>query len=268
MKKIIIITGVIVVIIIGMIGVMMLSFSNTKIIYEPNTVENTVVQPVKFGHANIHFIKTETGYILVDTGMPHNNDKLDEAFVMTGVAPANVDLIIVTHGHMDHTGCLAYAKEITGAKVLSHISLSEQLAAGKIEPAVAQNSFGRFLNFMTGILKFFGGTDIEAVKPDILTEDHYDLAEHGIEGQIIHTPGHSQSSLSIILGTGEALIGDMIRDEGKGIFGPGQFYEDKPTLIESLEKVTSFEPATIYLSHGDFIDNSTLNKTIAALGER
>jgi glyoxylase-like metal-dependent hydrolase (beta-lactamase superfamily II) len=268
MKKIITIAGVVAVIVIGMMGVMMLSFSNTKIDYVPNTVENTVVQPVKFGHANIYFIKTTIGYILVDTGMPRNNDKLDEAFMMAGVAPTSVDLIIVTHGHMDHVGLIAYAKEITGAKILSHISLSENLANGIIESAVAQNSFGRFLNLMTGILEFFGGTDIEAVKPDILVEDHYDLAEHGIAGQIIHTPGHSRSSLSIILRNGEALIGDMIRDEGKGNIGPGQFYEDKRTLIESLKKVASFEPSTIYLSHGEYIDHSTLNQTIASLRER
>jgi hypothetical protein len=57
----------------------------------------------------------------------------------------------------------------------------------------------------------------------------------------------------------------MVRPEDEGEIGLGMFYEDKETLIESLEEVASFEPKTIYLSHGDTIDNTTLNKTIAAL---
>ena len=59
----------------------------------------------------------------------------------------------------------------------------------------------------------------------------------------------------------------MVRDEGDGEIGPGMFYEDKETLIESLEAVALFEPSTVYLSHGDTIDNSGLNKAIAALKE-
>ena len=45
------------------------------------------------------------------------------------------------------------------------------------------------------------------------------------------------------------------------------FFEDKETLIESLEKVASFEPRAIYLSHGDYIDNTGLNKAIVAIKE-
>ena len=265
MKKIIIVIGVIVGIIIVFGVVMMMGFNNTEITYEPNTNENTVVQPVKFGHANVYFIKTENGHILVDAGMPGDLTKLDEVFAIAGVDPQSIDLIIVTHGHMDHMGLLAYAKEATGAKILSHQSLAEKLTNGAIEAPVAQTLFGHFLNFMTGILELTGGGDIEGVTPDILVEDSFDLSEYGVSGQVIHTPGHSLGSVSIILDNGETLIGDMVRPEGEGEIGLGMFYEDKEILIESLEEVASFEPRTIYLSHGDTIDNTTLNNTIAAM---
>ena len=188
-------------------------------------------------------------------------------FATADVEPNSIRLIVVTHGHMDHMGLLAYAKETTGAKVLCHQSLSEKLADGEIEAAVAQNSFGHFLNFMTGLLEMTGGADIEGVTPDILVEDSFDLSEYGLSGKIIHTPGHSQGSISIILDNGETLVGDMVREEGDGEIGLGMFYEDKETLIESLEAVALFEPSTVYLSHGDTIDNSGLNKAIAALKE-
>ena len=267
MKKIVGTVSVIVGIAIVLGVVMMMSFFNTEITFEPNTDETSVVQPVKFGHANVYFISTENGHILVDGGMPGDTKKFDEVFATADVEPNSIRLIVVTHGHMDHMGLLAYAKESTGAKVLCHQSLSEKLADGEIEAAVAQNSFGHFLNLMTGLLEMTGGADIEGVTPDILVEDSFDLSEYGLSGKVIHTPGHSQGSISIILDNGETLVGDMVREEGDGEIGLGMFYEDKETLIESLEAVALFEPSTVYLSHGDTIDNSGLNKAIAALKE-
>jgi len=37
----------------------------------------------------------------------------------------------------------------------------------------------------------------------------YSLHEFGIPGSIIHTPGHSPGSVSVLLETGEAFVGDL-----------------------------------------------------------
>jgi hydroxyacylglutathione hydrolase len=266
--KIAVVTVVVVVGIIIVFGVVMIkSFSNSEIAFEPNADENSVVQPVTFGHANVFFIRTRDGHILVDAGMPGDTEKLDEVFATAGVDPSTIGLIVVTHGHMDHMGLTAYAKEITGAKVLCHQSLSGKLASGEIEDSVAQNMMGRFINFMAGIQEVTGGGDIEGVQADILVDDSFDLSEYGLSGKVVHTPGHSQGSLSIVLDNGEALIGDMVRDEGDGEIGPGMFYEDKEALVASLEEVVLFDSRTIYLSHGNTIDNTELRNAVAALKE-
>jgi glyoxylase-like metal-dependent hydrolase (beta-lactamase superfamily II) len=212
------------------------------------------VQPVKFGHVNIYLVKTDSGYILVDTGMPNKNEQIDEIFQKYAVDPKSVQLIILTHGHLDHVGSVAYAKETTGAKVLCQQSFAKDLAEGKIEPAVSQNFSGRIMNFMSGFL----GSKIGGVKPDIIVDEIFDLSEFGLPGKVIHTPGHSPSSLSILLENGEALIGDLIREERPGEVGFGMFYEDKNTILESLHKLAALNPRVIYLSHGTKINQQTL----------
>jgi glyoxylase-like metal-dependent hydrolase (beta-lactamase superfamily II) len=216
------------------------------------------VTPIKFGHANIYLIKTESGCILVDAGMPNKNKELDEAFRKEGVDPKSVQLIILTHGHLDHVGSAAYAQEITGGKILCQRSFSQDLADGKIETAVSQNFRGRILNYMSGLL----GSKIEAAQPDIVVDEELDLNEFGIAGKVIHTPGHSSSSISIVLDNGEALIGDLVREENPGQVGLGMFYEDEKTVFESLRKIMAFDPKVIYLSHGSSIDKHTLRHFI------
>ncbi|MFC2031216.1 MBL fold metallo-hydrolase, partial [Chloroflexota bacterium] len=216
------------------------------------------VRPVKLGHANVYFIETEGGQILVDAGMPNQAEELDAVFDETGIDPKSVQMIIATHGHLDHIGSIAHAQRVTGAKVLVHRSMADRLANGKIEPAVPRNLLGHILNLMTGL----AGSKFEGIEPVIVIDDEFDLGACGIPGKVIHTPGHSASSVSIVLDNGEALVGDMVRQEGSGKIGLGMFYEDKQALLESLERVAGLEPRIIYLSHGTYIDNSTLRSAI------
>jgi glyoxylase-like metal-dependent hydrolase (beta-lactamase superfamily II) len=218
------------------------------------------VRPISFGHSNIYLIQTESGYILVDAGMPNSEEKLDSAFQEAGVEPGSVQLIVATHGHLDHVGTLAHARKVTGGKVLCHRSFAGDLANGNAEKAVPQNLVGRLLNIMTGLM----GSKFEGIQPDILVDDEFDLAEYGVAGKIIHTPGHSPSSISIILDNGEALVGDMVRGAPPDEISLGMFYEDKGALLASLENVAAHEPRIIYMSHGTQIDNDTLRSTVEA----
>ena len=226
---------------------------------ENRKIEN-VVQPIKLGHVNIYLVKTKDGYILVDAGMPNATKKFDQALRTLGVDADEVSLIILTHGHLDHVGAVAQVQALTGGKILCHRSFAEDLANGKFEDATPQNLLGRVLNRMTGLL----GSGIDPATADILVDGEYDLEEFGVLGKVIHTPGHSQSSLSIIFDQGEALVGDLIRGEQPGKIGFGMFYEDRATALESVKKIAAFNPRIIYLSHGKTIDQQILNEFIAA----
>ncbi len=210
----------------------------------------SVVSPFKILNVNIFFIKTNNGYILVDSGIPGHKKRIRDAFSKLGIDPRSVTHIILTHGHLDHIGCLAYARELSGAEVICHRSYVEKLAGGEYETAVPRSLFWKIFNRPVSWLLH---TKLSPVTPDILFDKELSLDEYGIQGKIIHTPGHSPGSCSIILGNGEALIGDLVRKNRFGKIDTGLFFDDRDHIFESLEKIADLNPATIFLSHGGII---------------
>jgi hydroxyacylglutathione hydrolase len=107
------------------------------------------------------------------------------------------------------------------------------------------------------ISKFFKNPAFSAVNQDILVDDELKLNEFGVDGSLVHTPGHTPSSLTIVLPSSEIIVGDML--SGKKIKNGYKAYmpifaTDIFELKESLKKITVFSPEKIYNSHGDIID--------------
>jgi len=210
----------------------------------------SVVSPFKILNVNIFFIKTNNGYILVDSGIPGHKKRIRDAFSKLGIDPRSVTHIILTHGHLDHIGCLAYARELTGAKMICHRSIADKLTAGEYEEAVPRSAFWKIFN---GPVSWLLRSNLKPVTPDVLFDEELSLDEFGVRGKIIHTPGHSLGSCSIILENGEALIGDLVRENRSGKIDTGLFFDDRDQIIDSLEKIADLNPATIFLSHGGII---------------
>ena len=67
----------------------------------------------------------------------------------------------------------------------------------------------------------------------------------GIKGEIIHTPGHSNDSISLILDKGIAIVGDL---------PPIDFvdaYQNNQLLKESWKLILQYKPQNIYYSHAN-----------------
>jgi len=106
------------------------------------------------------------------------------------------------------------------------------------------------------ILKsFFIETDkslSKSIEVDIAFDNDIDLREFGVDGKIIHTPGHTEGSSSLILSDGKAIIGDLMVG---GIFFKKVphcplFVSDISKLKESIKKVILSSQKIIYTSHG------------------
>lgn len=58
--------------------------------------------------------------IFIDGGAPGGLKAFQRGLQAVGVAPRDISLILLTHGHWDHIACLHPIQEMTGAPVAVH----------------------------------------------------------------------------------------------------------------------------------------------------
>lgn len=163
------------------------------------------VRQIKVGVSNA-FLIGDKGNTLVDTGSILQENKISKIFRKLKMDPKNIDLIIITHGHLDHFGNIHKIKQLSSAKVLCHRNAMGAIREGKGAPVVARNFIGKI-----GKKSFPDHLgDYDGVNPDIIMEDTYDLMNYKVSGEVKYTPGHTDCSISVILDSGVAIVGDML----------------------------------------------------------
>ena len=107
---------------------------------------------------------------------------------------------------------------------------------------------------MPNKLRIFKRIPFPKFKPDILiTDKPFPLTEYGINGNIIHTPGHTLGSISVILDSGEAFVGCMAHDGLPFRIRPGLpiYAQDIVAIKESWRLLIDKGAKMIYPGHGN-----------------
>jgi glyoxylase-like metal-dependent hydrolase (beta-lactamase superfamily II) len=102
-----------------------------------------------------------------------------------------------------------------------------------------------------------------AAKVDIvLGEEPFSLAPYGINGMVYHTPGHTPGSVSVVLSTGEAFIGDTAVNGPPFRFGPGMSLVgyDAERIKDNWRLLLGKGAKTIYPGHGRPFDAHRLER--------
>ena len=208
------------------------------------------IQIIKVGVDNCYIIKHE-GTILVDGGMPGEFNKFSKRLKAIGVDPKEIKAIVITHCHWDHIGCTKKIKDMTGAKVVVQEYEKDILVKGEMAVPPSVTLWGKILAaFLKGWSKKFS---IEPSEVDIVIgEEDYSLEEFGIKGKIVFTPGHSPGSISVVLDSGDAFVGDMAMNGLPLTIGPNLpiFAEDMSALKNSWRKLIDKGVEKIYPAHG------------------
>jgi len=222
----------------------------------------TEIHQLSLGVCNCYLIK-EDGLILVDAGVPNQGKKFLRCLKDLSIEPGNISLILLTHGHWDHIASVSEFKKLTGCKVAIN-----QHEKDWVEQAIKSQppGIGLWGKVLTAIINvYLSFIDFTGTTVDLVLEDEeYPLESYGIHGKFIYTPGHSSGSMSLLLDTGDAFVGDLAMGGFPMRIGPGMlpFAENVNALKESWRLLLSSGAKQIYPGHGKPFKADVLEKLL------
>jgi glyoxylase-like metal-dependent hydrolase (beta-lactamase superfamily II) len=177
--------------------------------------------------ANGYLLECEETHsaIMIDPG-----DDADEILSILEERKLNLELIVNTHGHIDHISANDDLKKKTSAKLFIH----------RLDADMIVNPHKNLSSFI--------GRAISSPPPDIVLEDGDNLEAGTINLKVIHTPGHSPGSICL-LADSDIFTGDLLFAGSIGRYDfPGSSYEQ---IMNSLKKIMEFnDDLIVYPGHG------------------
>jgi len=208
------------------------------------------ITPVRIRFDTIYIVQGD-GIILVDGGDPKLFANFLKLVDDASIKPEDIRLLILTHGHWDHVGLAKEIKEFCSARVMMHKSDMHLL---KDFPPSQPPGFTPWGKVIISLLKLYTRSlRIPVFDVDIpLGNDDFNLDEFGIPGKVVHTPGHSPGSVSVVLESGEAFVGDLAMNMFPMRLSPGLpiFGDDIQVIKDSWRKLRDMNVRTVYPAHG------------------
>ncbi len=223
------------------------------------------IHTITLGVSNAYLIEGD-GLVLVDSGQLTKIDKFLEKLREISIEPNDILLNFITHGHWDHISGTYEIKRISGCKVAVHSNDKEWVERTVAPPPTPKGNtlWGKILKFIFDItyVKFssFKGTKVDL----ILDNNDFSLKPYGIKGKLIYTPGHTSGSMTLLLDTGEAFVGDLVMNGPPLRIGPGMtiFADNVETIKESCRILLNKGAKEIYPAHGKSFKADILKKII------
>lgn len=203
---------------------------------------------------NVYLVYDGSHWALIDIGYEDNVDEIVELIRQMDFPLSNCVTLIATHADVDHIQGMAKAKDLLNAPVAAHKLAAEPLEAGDPLLTFAEIS-------AQGIHE-----KMPPVKIDRLIDEGDRIQIGGIELEVWHTPGHTNSQLSFRMGD-LLFSGDNIYRDGCVGAIDAHHGSDLPQFIRSLQRIRDSDVQWLLPSHGPIFrkDNALLNDTIARL---
>jgi hydroxyacylglutathione hydrolase len=221
------------------------------------------IHTIRLGFDHCYVIQDQ-GVIMIDGGAPNQARAFQKALERASIEPGEVQLIVLTHGHWDHIASAKDIKEITGAKIAMHQREKDCLEKSLKRGVPGVTAWGRIVSSISSMLLplvHIPATDVDV----ILDDEGLSLAQYGIPGKVIHTPGHSMGSISVLLETGEAFVGDLAVSMFLLRLSPGLpiLAEDLYRLKESWHLLLDEGAETVYPAHGKPFSADIIRKALS-----
>jgi glyoxylase-like metal-dependent hydrolase (beta-lactamase superfamily II) len=229
--------------------------------------------PFAVGRVNAYLIEDEP-LTLIDSG-PNSAkalDELEQALAARGRAIEDIELLVVTHQHIDHFGLAAILARRSGAQVAALAGLDRRLAGFREDTDFEDRFAGRIMlrhgvpsdvvTALRAVSASFRGWGCTVEVTRTLT-DGEELKLRDRTLRVLHRPGHSPSDTvfwdeqrSLLL-AGDHLLGHISSNPllARPLEAEGDYDGPRPqalvTYLASLERTRAMELSLVLPGHGD-----------------
>lgn len=210
----------------------------------PDTGKGTSVKRLTPARCNIWAITRNGRTLLVDTGISFDRSRIAHALERKGLIP---EAVILTHTHFDHAGNAAWLQAEYGAEVVVQEAESRMLATG--DTPIPEGTYSVTRGLVSIGRKVAPVFKYDPCTADHVFSDHFDLNRFGINGFIIHTPGHSPGGATVVIDDELAIAGDSVIGTMPGSPFP-PFADDVPLLISSWKRIIDTGCSSFLPGHG------------------
>jgi glyoxylase-like metal-dependent hydrolase (beta-lactamase superfamily II) len=214
------------------------------------------------------------GFVLIDSGYPSDRPLVLASIRHLELKPADARAVLITHGHVDHTGSAAYFANTFGTPILcapeelAHVQGREkhQVTFGQV---VVRAWRPRVLRWLLHVSKAGALTAQPAIQARAWDAE----ALRSLPGrpEAIRVPGHTPGNAAILLPeAGAVAVGDsfvtghpLSRKSGLQMLHP-MFHSDPGAAVEATHRFDAVSASVILPGHGPALQMS-LADALAAL---
>ena len=212
-------------------------------------MSRVTIHPLRLRYSNAYLLVGDRP-ILVDTGSRGDAPRIEAALAAAGVAVRDLSLVLQTHVHSDHFGNTAEFAAKAGCPVSYHPADQTLAARGDNGSLQGIGLRGRALARLCAHLPF------QSIEAGIPAAEGMRLDSFGLPASIMHTPGHTAGSITVLLDSGEAILGDTIMGGwAGGAIRPATpnfhyFADDLPMAMASLDRILAAAAGPLHVGHG------------------
>ena len=228
------------------------------------TEKGSKINLLKIGITNCFLVEKNELTFLIDTGQKRFSEKLKSQLSILLKEHNKLDYLILTHTHYDHAENAKMVKQLFSPKLIAHKSEMQFLKKGFTK-------LPRGTNMITDVISGLGNKyarqigEYDPVETDIDVDDLYLFED--VDGiKIIHTPGHTIGSLSIIIDDEIALVGDTMFGVFKNKIMP-PFADYKNDLYKAWSKLMETSCKSFIPAHGKLIKRELIEKKLKKLNK-
>lgn len=213
---------------------------------------------------NDYILRTEIGYLAIDTGYAGNFEIYRKRLVKNSIPLHDIKFILLTHAHDDHAGFLNELIAETNATLVVDYLSPDRLLAGH-NPQIGGCS-GNMAKLFISVMGMMGKAEHKFPPVNLPTNaiiwdrNTQPLRQRGIPIDIVLLYGHTADSIGFLTEDGQLFCGDAAMNGFPSIHRKIIWIENLQDYKRSWNTMIGCKAKMIYPAHGKPFPSSDLDK--------